>query len=90
MSPRTRKAAILSNAEAVVPETPPMFDEEGMETLAGAICLLAAGAHSKDPANQEQIAAQFWSCAISGFEGIRPDAMVAAFVTGMIQRAKKP
>jgi hypothetical protein len=80
-----RKRAIV---EASVPETP-LFDGEGLETLAGALCLVAAGAHSKDPANQEQIAAQFFACAISGFEGMRPDAMVAAFVKDMCDRAKK-
>ena len=71
--------------EAAVSE----FDREGMETLAGAICCLAAGAHSKDPAHQEQIAATFFNCAITGFEGIRPSQAVEAFVTDMIKKAAK-
>ena len=65
------------------------FDREGMETLAGAICTLAAGAHSKNPADQEQIAATFFNCAITGFEGIRPSEAVELFVRNMIQSATK-
>lgn len=88
MSSYARKSAIIEGA-GVVREIPPLFDCEGMETLAGALCLVAAGAHSKDAANQEQIAAQFFACAISGFEGVRPDQAVTAFVNDMIDRAKK-
>ena len=88
MSSTARKSAIVGRTVAVR-EIPPLIDNEGMETLAGALCLVAAGAHSKDPANQEQIAAQFFACAISGFEGVRPDAMVTAFVKDMVERAKK-
>ena len=77
------------SAEAVVSEIPPVFDNDGMDTLAGAICLFAAGAHSKNPAEQEQIAAQFWACAISGFEGIRPNDAVTAYVNDIMAQARK-
>ncbi len=65
------------------------FDREGMETLAGAICLFAAGAHSKNTAEQEQIGATFFNCAITGFEGVRPDEAVRVFVQSMMDKAKK-
>ena len=85
---RARKSAIVEKA-SVVSETPPLFDCEGMETLAGALCLVAAGAHSKSAAEQEQIGAAFFNCAITGFEGVKTNDAVTAFVKDMIDKARR-
>ncbi len=66
-----------------------MPDNEGSLTLAGAICLLAACEHSDDSGHQEQIAAAFYNAAITGFEGVRTNEAVTAFVQDMLKRAKK-
>ena len=80
---RARKFQML---EAAVPE----IEFEGrMEALIGSICCLAAGAHSTNAAEQEQIAATFFNCAMTGFEGIQRNEAVIAFVQSMFDKAKK-
>jgi hypothetical protein len=66
-----------------------MPDNDGSLTLAGAICLLAACEHSDDSGHQEQIAATFYNLAITGFQGVKPNAAVEAFVADMFKRAAK-
>ena len=70
-------------------ESPSHFEEDGMRTMAGAICCLAAGAHSKDAAEQIQMANSFYEAAISGFLDIPSNAVFDAWVLEFIQSAKK-
>jgi hypothetical protein len=62
---------------------------EGQHTLAAAICCLAAGQHSTDVANQEQIAAVFYNLAMTGFIGVGDNPAVKAFVDDLFKRALK-
>ena len=66
-----------------------MPDNEGALTLANAICVLAAGAHSKTAAEQEQIAASFHHQCLTDFKGVKVSAAMEAFVADFIKRAKK-
>lgn len=50
-----------------------MEDFEGAESIARALCLIAAGVHSKDPRNQEDIAKCFYQWAEDGDEMFKPD-----------------
>lgn len=60
-------------------------DEDGMKTLAGAICCLAAGAHTKNSGEQQQMAAIFYEAAVTGFNGIPVNAALEAYVLDMIK-----
>lgn len=84
MSDYARKRRIYRRANARI-----MPDNDGALTLAGAICLLAATQHSEDAGHQEQIAACFYDMAISGFNGVRTNEAVTAFVTDMMKRVQK-
>ena len=66
-----------------------MPDNDGALTLANAICVLAAGAHSKNVAEQEQIAAAFHHQCLTDFKGVRVSPAFEAFVADFIKRAKK-
>ena len=63
-----------------------MPDNDGAKTLAGAICLLAACEHSDDAGQQEQIAATFYNLAITGFQGVKSNEAVEAFVADLFKR----
>jgi hypothetical protein len=79
-----RTRAETSREDSAVPD-----DVDSLHTLAAAFCLIAAGAHSKDPGHQQQLAASFYNDCCTGFEGIRIDPAVEAFVTGLKLDAKK-
>ena len=81
---RPRAVILRDISEAEMP-----VDSDGLHTLAAAFCCVAAGAHSKDPANQEQLAAILYELCCTGFEGVRVDPAVKAFVEGMKLSAKK-
>ena len=66
----------------------PEFDREGPLALAGALCCLAAGAHSKDSSEQEQIAATFYNLSITGFEGVRVNAAIERYCLDLIKSSK--
>lgn len=68
--------------EAVMPE----HESDGLHTLAAAFCFLAAGAHSKDPADQEQIGASFYDMCLTGCEGVKINPAIKAFVDGMLSK----
>lgn len=81
---RPRKETIRDAKEAVMPD-----NADGLHLIAAAFCCVAAGAHSKDPANQEQLAAHLYDLCLTGFEGVKVDPAIKAFVDGMMLKAKK-
>jgi hypothetical protein len=83
--PRVATPQDVKLVEAIMPE----LDSDGPHTLAGAICCLAAGAHSTDAAHQEQIAATFYNLCCSDFEGVRVTPEIVAYVADLIKKAKK-
>ena len=82
---RARKRALL---EAAVSEIP-YFEEDGQRTLAGALCLFAAAAHTKSNDEQMQMGAIFYEMSITGFRDVPKNAALEAFVLDMIQAATK-
>jgi hypothetical protein len=81
--PRAETSCVLR--EAVMPDE----ESSGLDRLAGALCCMAAGAHSKSAAEQEQIAATFWNLCCTEFGGVRVDPAVTAFVEGLNLSASK-
>jgi hypothetical protein len=79
-----RTRAETSREDSAVPD-----DVDSLHTLAAAFCLIAAGAHSKDPGNQQQLGSVFYDLCCTGFEGITADPAVKAFVDGLELTAKK-
>ena len=68
---------------------PEIEDANGLHVLASAFCLIAAGAHSKDPGHQQQLATTFYDLCCTGFEGVKLDPAVKLFVDGLMDKAKK-
>ncbi len=58
-------------------------------TLAGALCYLAAGTHSKNVNEQQQFAASFYADCDSGFKGVKIDDNTEALLKEMIAKAGK-
>ena len=85
-----RKLTGRYTPEANMPElVDDLVESDGLHILASAFCCVAAGAHSKDPAHQEQIAATFYDLCCTGFEGVKVDPAVKLFVDGLLDKAKK-
>lgn len=65
------------------------MDLDGPHTLAGAICYLAAAAHSKDPQEQQELAAAFWNDCVTDFRGVRISEKTEAVLLEMITKGRK-
>jgi hypothetical protein len=83
---RTRDEIARLLSEAEMPE---LAESSGLHALAGAFCCVAAGAHSKTVAEQQQIAATLYDLCTSHFEHVRMDEAVKVMVEGIIATAQK-
>ncbi len=71
-----RRMVAMWNQEAVMTE----FDGEGLRTLAAALCISAAGAHSKSHADQLEIGATYYDACLNGFGGVPTSEIVQSWL----------